>query len=375
MRDLDKFRGCLIGGAIGDALGYAVEFKKIWNITEEYGPNGITRYDLFHGVARISDDTQMTLFTAVGLLFGMTRGKLRGIGGNDCGFIHNAYLDWLVTQEKAYGSVPQHARVSWLLNCPELFASRAPGNTCLSALESGKIGTVEKPINDSKGCGGVMRVAPIGLYFVDHPHASQQKIDRIGADAAAITHGHELGYIPAAALVHIITKLASGQCGDVLSAVEDALNAMPALFPDARYMEDFLAIMKKAIALSQQEISDLDAICQLGEGWVAEETLAIAVYCALKHSQDFEKAIIAAVNHNGDSDSTGAVTGNILGAFLGYEALPDFYVRELELKDLVLEVADDLYHDCQMSEYSDYSDPIWESKYLYLDYAPGKEIK
>ena len=73
MKSLDKFKGCLLGGAAGDALGYAVEFLDEPGIVKKYGKNGITSYDLSDGKALISDDTQMTLFTANGMLLGTTR--------------------------------------------------------------------------------------------------------------------------------------------------------------------------------------------------------------------------------------------------------------------------------------------------------------
>ena len=82
---------------------------------------------------------------------------------------------------------------------------------------------------------------------------------------------------------------------------------------------------------------------ELGGGWVAEETAAIAIYCALTYFGNFERAMIAAVNHAGDSDSTGAVTGNLLGAAIGYDAIPQFYKDDLELHDVILHIADDLY--------------------------------
>lgn len=115
-------------------------------------------------------------------------------------------------------------------------------------------------------------------------------------------------------------------------------------------------------------MDDLDAIRLLGEGGVAEETLAIAIYCSLKYSTDFNKAIVAVVNHSGDSDSTGAVTGNILGAYLGLKGIPQKYLDNLELKEIILEMAEDLYNGCQITEYGDYHDEIWEQKYIYKTY-------
>ena len=366
MRDLNKFKGCLIGGAVGDALGYAVEFLSASAIFKKYGENGITEYELHHGVAEISDDTQMTLFTATGLLVGTTRGMTRGIMGDyaEC-YIAYSYRDWYRTQTEEY-PLPEEYHYSWLVNVPEMFSRRAPGNTCLSALAQGGNGTLENPLNQSKGCGGVMRVAPIGLYFCDKRYRSGE-IDLIGAKAAALTHGHELGYIPAAMLVHIILRIS--EYGDtILEAVNDAMCMMPSIFPKAKHMDELLALIQKAIALSAENVDDIGAIRQLGEGWVAEETLAIAVYCALKYSDNFEKGIIAAVNHDGDSDSTGAVAGNILGAALGFDAIPRKYLDRLELKGMILEIAEDLYHDCQITEYGP-RDNLWESKYISMSYS------
>lgn len=223
----------------------------------------------------------------------------------------------------------------------------------MSALQAGGRGTVERPVNNSKGCGGVMRVAPIGVYFAGKAHWEQEKVDMAGAKAAAVTHGHELGYIPSAALVHIVCQLASAEKPDVFAAVLSSMEAMPKLFPEAGFMRYYLDLMDKAIDLSQKDVDDRNAIRQLGEGWVAEETLAIAVYCAIKHADSFEDAIVASVNHDGDSDSTGAVTGNILGTALGYTSIPDHYLEKLELRDIIEEISEDLYNDCQMSEYSD----------------------
>ena len=366
MRERDRFRGCLIGGAAGDALGYAVEFKSETQIFSGYGERGITEYELTNGVAQISDDTQMTLFTATGLLVGTTRGRMRGIMGSYAGYIHHAYTDWLKTQEEQFPLRDEYHH-SWLVNVPELFHPRAPGNTCISALHSGRCGSIEEPINHSKGCGGVMRVAPIGLYFNDR-NRDIRDIVRIGADAAAITHGHTLGWMPAAALVQIIHEIS--QNGDpVYDAVMKTLYVQDEMWPESEEKEFFLELMRKTVDLASMDKNDLEAIHQLGEGWAAEETLAIAVYCALKYADDFDTALITSVNHKGDSDSTGAVTGNILGASLGLAGIPQKYTKDLELKDLILEIADDLWHDCQMSEYdSEHRDPVWIQKYIEMSY-------
>lgn len=186
-----------------------------------------------------------------------------------------------------------------------------------------------------------MRVAPIELFFAD-TDISYEESYMLAAEAA-LTHGHDLGFIPAAALAHIVRAVTEN---DVLlkTAVNDAVKAMEKLFPFAGHISDFTAIMQKAVQLAETETDSLSVIHQLGEGWVVEETLAIAVYCALRYENDFDMALKVAVNHNGDSDSTGAVCGNILGAYTGYNAIPQKYKDSLELNDLIIEIADNLYN-------------------------------
>lgn len=333
----NKFRGCLVGGAVGDALGYAVEFMSENSIFSKYGESGINEYSLTNGTALISDDTQMTMFTAAALIDGAA-------SGNFADSISRGYFGWYQTQTGGAVTAADGSCVGKLLGISELYSRRAPGVTCLSALGSEKIGTVEDPINGSKGCGGVMRVAPIGLIFANgsFPQVTQNEIDMLGAKAAAVTHGHELGYIPAAALVHIIDFLVRKDRYTIVDAVADSVLAMRKLFGDTENVKLFHKLMERSVELAENGTDDLNAIHQLGEGWVAEETLAIAVYCAVKYQNDFEKAICAAVNHNGDSDSTGAVCGNILGATLGYDKIPRKFKDNLELHDILIELADDL---------------------------------
>lgn len=369
--NLDPIRGCLFGGAVGDALGYAVEFIEDYAIFERYGAEGITEYalDKVTGKALISDDTQMTLFTANGLLVGDTRGCMRGIQGWPRGYVAMAYQDWLYTQTGSYENRAERGynQRSWLCDVPNLYARRAPGNTCLSALsEAARAGHVDdyiaNPRNDSKGCGGVMRVAPLALNY----QMAIDTLDMEAAQIAAITHGHSLGYMPAAVLCHIINRIIfPGEKKMTLrEIVIEAKKTAEKLFEGDKHLKELTDIIDRAIVLSENEFDDLENIRALGQGWVAEETLAIAIYCSLRYENDFSKGIIAAVNHSGDSDSTGAVTGNILGALIGYDAIEDKWKKNLECADIIIEMADDICHGCQMSEYSSYHDAPWALKYM-----------
>ena len=151
----------------------------------------------------------------------------------------------------------------------------------------------------------------------------------------------------------------------------EARDTMTKIFAGDPHLFNQTDIIDRAVLLSENHVEDLDNIHLLGEGWVAEETLGISLYCALKYQNDFSAGIIASVNHKGDSDSTGAVTGNILGALLGYYAIEEKWKKDLELPDVILEIADDLCHGCQMSEQSSYRDEDWEMKYIRI-HRPAK---
>lgn len=365
---LDSIRGGLFGGAVGDALGYPVEFMSWGEIQKRYGKGGIREYklDKNKNLALISDDTQMTMFTACGILYGQTRGALRGIAGSISDYVSMAYSDWLATQdENATSNFP----VSWILTRKELYDLRAPGNTCLSALSSGLQGTTSLRINNSKGCGGVMRIAPLGLTCPEWHGQQLEMLDKEGAEIAAITHGHPLGFIPAAFLTHVIHEAAfSKDKGSGLRRIVlEALDMTERIYERERDYDVFDALVRDAIEYAGNDKSDVENIHTLGGGWVAEEAVAIAIYCSVRYENAFSKGIIAAVNHSGDSDSTGAITGNILGAWLGYRNIKDKWKHSLELSDVILELADDLCHGCQMSEYSSYKDENWLRKYVYTN--------
>ena len=330
MKELkSRFRGCLLGGAIGDALGYPVEFFDEGRIKRYYGESGVRRFNNITKAAFISDDTQMTLFTAEGLLLARERGESLKNS------IYLSYLDWLKTQEERYTEGGKG-----LLSVSGLYDLRAPGMTCISSLKSGIMGSIAEPINNSKGCGGVMRTAPVALYCFARGDGILGA-NELAAEAAAITHGHVLGHLPSYVLNHIIYKILEGE--EITRAAQLAIEAAIERYTYSVSVALGIQKLERALALAADSaVTDKEAINELGEGWVAEETLAIAVYCAIAHKDSFEDAVSAAVNHKGDSDSTGAITGNILGAYLGIEEIPDFYTESVELRDVILDISDKL---------------------------------
>jgi ADP-ribosylglycohydrolase len=333
-RDIEHFAGCLLGGAVGDALGYPVEFLSLDQIRAKYGPDGIQDLALIDGKARISDDTQMTMFTAEAILRARARFQDKGIR-NVAMVIHRAYLRWLHTQGRrertpfAWGR-PDKPDDGWLIGLAALHASRSPGATCLTALESGEMGQIDRPLNNSKGCGGVMRVAPIGLYWT-----GRQAFD-LGCQAAAITHGHPSSYLAGGTFAAIISGIIEGM--SLQSAIVDALD----LLRTRHGWHECGQSVERAVELAASAAPAAETVEQLGEGFVAEEALAIAAYCALAAGDDFARGVRLAVNHSGDSDSTGSMTGNILGACLGRRAIPYRWLQAVELGKEIENLADDL---------------------------------
>jgi ADP-ribosylglycohydrolase len=332
----DRFIGCLLGGAVGDALGAPVEFLSRSEILHRFGPEGITAYvPAYGGLGTITDDTQMTLFTAEGLLRAYVRGAFKGITTYP-GVVAHAYLRWLQTQ----GEQPKadlmlgQDEPGWLFGQRALHARRAPGNTCLSALRAmPSLGAPAK--NDSKGCGGVMRMAPVGL-FAHRLGQSPQLTFELATELSALTHGHPTGALTGGVFAVLVLELCGGaSLPDALATARTCLRAAP----DHR---ETLDAIDAAEFLATSGRPHEDAIAQLGEGWVAEEALAIAIYCALV-ATGIERGIVLAVNHDGDSDSTGAMVGNLLGAIHGVSAIPPSWLTRLELHDTIEEIAADLH--------------------------------
>ncbi len=338
----DRCRGSLVGGAVGDALGYEVEFMSLPAIRKRFGENGITDYVLDrNGIAEFSDDTQMSLFTAEGLLTAAANEKFRE--KEILQYMATAYEHWYYTQS----AHPLKMSNSWLTHVNALWSRRAPGNTCMSALHHISMPNSAPVINNSKGCGGVMRVAPIGIFSAAHPKSLDlEHAGYLAGYAAEITHKHPLSTFSSMALAMIVADCMAHDKIDRAKfrfIVSDRVFKLLGLyFKDNRYLTELSGLITKALTLAESEKADTDAIRELGEGWVAAETLAIAIFSVLRYIDDFEKCVCCAVNHDGDSDSTGAVAGNIIGAILGYSAIPKKYLVNLELHDVVVSIADDL---------------------------------
>ncbi|OKJ98474.1 ADP-ribosylglycohydrolase family protein [Amycolatopsis sp. CB00013] len=351
-----RLRGSLFAGAIGDALGAKTEFDSIDRIREIAGPAGIT--DLipaYGGVGRITDDTQMTLFTLEGLIRAhaaarreqgtfTTSRRQQGTFATAATTppveqsLQQAYQRWLHTQgipwERARGPKDASAEPDgWLITNRELFSRRAPGLTCFGELEAyGRTGVrvgMDRPVNNSKGCGGIMRAAPVALWSDD-----LAEVFRLGAESAALTHGHPSGYLSSGAFAVIVRELLVGK--PLLDAVATARTELEKY----RGHEEQSVALDQALALSREGAPTPEKLETLGQGNIGETALSMSVYVALT-TTDANAALLASVNHSGDSDSTGSICGNLVGAMYGEEALNTDWLAKLELAEVIGRLADD----------------------------------
>ena len=325
MNRLERIKGCLLGGAVGDALGAPVEFLE-WSVIEaRFGPQGIIDFVPAYGItAAITDDTQMMLFTAEGLLRAYVRGSSRG-ACHVPDVIHHSLLRWLITQGHA-AAIPVD-RDGWLFEQPALWSRRTPGTTCLTALKaSPRLGAVAE--NNSKGCGALMRAAPCAFFANAFDYAAQ---------SGRLTHGHPTGYLAAGMFADILQRIVDRE-----DSLEHAITQSLAQYGQVPGMEETRALIERVLFFFYEGYQPTaQRIGELGGGWVAEETLAIGLWCALAASS-LEEGVIRAVNHGGDSDSTGLITGHLLGAQYGAAAIPARWFEQLELREVIVRVAEDL---------------------------------
>lgn len=294
----------------------------------------------------------MTMFTTEGLIRAGVRQRERGVC-HAPSVVRHAYLRWLWTQGvgrpllDAFGTDPP---TGWLAGVPALRSRRAPGNTCIGALKAGGHGTIDAPLNGSKGCGGVMRAAPAG--FVSSTMADRF---RLGCELAVLTHGHPSGYLPAGYLAAVVGAIVVD--GIALTDALDAADAILRTWDGSVETERAVIIGRK---LGRERLPTPRELEYIGGGWTGEEALGIAIACA-ESQPSYAAGVLAAVNHSGDSDSTGSIAGNLLGALHGVAAIPIRWLDELELRDEIEQLGRDAIHEFYVR-----GDPVaddWFSRY------------
>ena len=348
------YRGCLLGLAVGDAMGSTVDNKNWEEICRDYGPNGLLGYDLQHEYAEVTSYTQLAVFAANGLLVGATRGREDAYGL----YIAKALREWARSQQFRAGT---EKTMCWVAQVPSLRRRLCMDTRMLDTLTRETLGTPEHPVNPFTSPSGMTAAVGAGLFFAPGRMEPLQ-VGLLGAEAVAMLQGDPETFLTGAVLAYALAGLLQDPEHSLLEQFTQAMDAVQAQFGE-RFPQTAMisARIDQAIRLTKDsQVTPLEAMAILG-CTTASECLAGAVYASLVHSGNFDEAMIVAVNHSGRSSAVGALTGAILGAKLGEEALPVFYLESLEPVAFLRELADDLVWGRQVKRIFDDS---WDHKYI-----------
>ncbi|MFD3665324.1 ADP-ribosylglycohydrolase family protein [Streptomyces sp. NPDC058659] len=325
-----RVRGCLLGGAVGDALGAGADGRTLAETREAHGPDGLTEPVPAYGRrGAVTAATQMSLFTVDGLIRAQVR---RDTGAwHPPTDVHRAHLRWAATQ-RDWGPDERRKDNGWLAGEEWLYARRNPPRACLTGLGDELLGTLDKPKNpEAADSGALVRSAPFGLLVGWEP----QLVCQLAVECAAQTHGAPAATLAAGALAVTVHGLARG------ASVEAAVASAVEQVAERPGHESVTEALTEALGAVREGAPDAERVAGLGaDEDRAEGQLAAAVYCALV-GEDVRHGLRLAVNHDGPSSVTGALTGALLGALHGETALPPAWLAELEGRATLLELADD----------------------------------
>ncbi len=340
-RTQNYFRGCLLGGAIGDAYGAPTKLMKHELIAHYYSENSLSQFIGEKEKATITDDTQLTVFTAEGLIRSRVRAEQKKIAltkRDTSVLVFRAYLRWLYTQGLRTPNWKDSSYDGWLVKLKKFHGYKDPGLTCITALGKGIMGTPHKPINQSRRCGTVIRIAPVGLI------TPEEDAFEVGKLIGAITHGHPEAYLSAAACASIISYIMGG------CELEEAITKTLAKLRGEENAATCIEAIEKALTLYQKGEATREDLESFGDGYMAKDALGMALYCALHYRQDIEKGILFAINQSGNSNTIASIYGNIIGASIGEEQIPKHLLDKLEMLDEIRQLADDLLVENQYDE-------------------------
>lgn len=362
----DAYRGCLLGLAIGDAMGYPVDTKTFQQIQEEYGPYGLMGYDLRNGYAEVSSHTQLAAFSCNGLLLGLTRGQVYGKMAPFVRYVGLAQQEWAIGQRRYDQPSRNHC---WVFRVSDMRHRHCTDTRMVETLNRGKLGSLEDPVNLYDTPASLASAIAVGI-FADSGRLKQAEVDRLGAECVALTHGHPLSFLPGAMVANLITGCLRHPDQRLKILIKNALRALQEQFirEYPRDVSRITALVEQAVSLAEERLEQPFEVMERLKCDTGAEVLAGALYAAMLCEEDFDNALIISVNHSGRSAAVSSLTGAILGARLGEGALPDFYMDGLFIADVLRELAGDLVQGCPMVQGSRLFDGDWESKYLHGEY-------
>lgn len=345
-------QGCLLGLAVGDAMGGPVDGMKWDDICKDYGPNGLLGYDLVNGSADITSYTQVAAFACNGLLLATSRGKFDKLPR----YLAMSLREWAKSQQ--FRGNTREKTFCWLAQDPRMRRRSCMDGRVLDALGREALGTPEKPVIRSETPAMLTAAIAPGILY-DPEKMSREALIRLGAHAVAFTHGEPRAWISGAVLACAIGSI----LGDPKKTLDvhfmEAAQAVSEVYP-GEDADGVTGLLKLAVNYARDmELSPLAALSMLG-CTTADQCLAGALCACLFYPDNFDEAMIAAVNHSGRSAAVAALTGAILGAKLEAKSLPEFYLESLEQVGILRELAADIL---QGGSAEGVFDDDWDQKY------------
>lgn len=348
------YRGCLLGMAVGDALGYSIDEKTWQEICESYGPNGLLGFDLqSQDFATITSYTQIAAYLCNGLLLGISRGK------NDrMRYIKLALQEWTRSQQFYRDPEPSFC---WLAKLPQFRRRHCRDARMLDNLRLQMYGTMENPRNDNNSPGALTSAIAVGMFY-QPTRLSPEQVGPLAGQVIALTHGNPETFLAGVVLAYAITGILQEPEHDLQEQFSQAVAVMQGQFREQFPQADELAKqIKQTISRALQDRENLQKDMKTAQCLTAAQCLCGAIYACLTNPDDFDQAIVTAVNHSGLSAVVGAVTGAVMGAKLGEYALPDFYLESLDCAEALRLLADDIACGTPATELFD---DDWDHRYV-----------
>ena len=355
---LSVYQGCMLGLAVGDAMGAGVDDRSLQEICNDYGPDGLLGYDLVNGFAEVSSYTQVAAFAINGLLVTMAKGQLRGpfMPG-----ITMALKEWARSQ---YFPRETEARTCWLCHEKHMRQRRIMDSRTLDTLTRDVLGTPERPANNATGPGTLPAAVTAGLLFAPE-RMEPGEVGELGAQIVALTHGDRVAFLSGAVLAYIIAGIVQDREASLESQFLNAAEAVEAQFSQFVEAEALHERICRAVNVAKNGTQEPIDVMEKLRCMDCGEVLCGAIYACLVTQEDFDRAMIVSINHSGKSAAVGAVTGAILGAHLGVEALPEFYLECLDAGDVVRELTTDLFSCSPGKVTRRLFDDDWDRKYVH----------
>lgn len=355
------YRGCLLGLAVGDAMGYAVDRLAWEEICRDYGPDGIRGYDLVNGYADVTSHTQLAAYCANGLMVGLTRCQMMGRVAPYVRYAELALREW--SQGQHLRRLPDRTAF-WVSEAEELRRRRCMDTRMLDTLSREKLGTMDAPVNHHDTPGALCAAVSVGAFFAPG-RMEPQEVGTLGAEVLALVSGEPMAFLSGAVAAYAVAGILQDPDTPLrehfLQATDVVAGQFGRSYPQA---EDLRRLLHRAVLLASNTLLPARDAMEHLKCESCAEALAGAMYASLRCSDDFDAAMILAVNHSGRSAAVAALTGAFLGAFRGAEAIPEFYLEGLELVPVLTELAEDMRLGCPAVLSAGFFDDTWDQKYI-----------